>query len=262
MPLHDWSTLTGWEGVHSVWNVELLYAIKPQLPPAYRAHIGATPTFAIGGPDGGPDGGVRDAGDAPAVTPAADPGREPDEEVAVATLGTDTAVLVERAGRLVAAIELVWRRNEEWPSARGGLRGDVHGLPAPRRPPAAGRRPPPAGVVLVRRRGRVGAGTGPAGGPGPVRGRVPGRRFVSGRRAVPGRLAAAAGGRRAASADATAPVGGRVGRREFGRDLPAGNRGGVPDLSRRGGVFPPPPSAGIVRGPGRGNPAPTDPVKT
>ena len=141
MPLHDWSALTGWEGVHQVWGVELLYAIKPQLPPAFRAYIGTTPTFAIGGPDVG----VRDwpASGSPSV--AADIGPEPDEEVAVATLAGDTAVLVERAGRLVAAIELVSPRNKDRPAARAAyaaayaaflLRGvhlllvDVHRRPA------------------------------------------------------------------------------------------------------------------------------------
>ncbi len=147
MPLHDWSALPGWDGVHQVWGVELLYAIKPQLPPAYRAYIGTTPTFAIGGPgDGRPDVGVRDwpAGGPPA-TLAADAGPEPDEEVAVATLATDTALLVERAGRLVAAVELVSPRNKDRPSAQAAyaaayagylLRGvhlllvDVHRRPA------------------------------------------------------------------------------------------------------------------------------------
>ena len=149
MPLHDWSTLTVWEGVHQVWGVELLYAIKPLLPPAYRAYIGATPTFAIGGPDDGgrPDVGVRDRspGDPPPSAPTAEAGPEPDEEVAVATLAADTAVLVERAGRLVAAIELVSPRNTDRPSARAAyaaaytgylirgvhlLRVDVHRRPA------------------------------------------------------------------------------------------------------------------------------------
>ncbi|MGL6094753.1 MAG: hypothetical protein ACRC7O_02980, partial [Fimbriiglobus sp.] len=61
MPLHDWTTLSGWDGVHQVWGVELLYALKPLLPPAYRAYIGTSPTFAIGGTaDGRPYVGVRD----------------------------------------------------------------------------------------------------------------------------------------------------------------------------------------------------------
>ena len=50
MPLHDWSSLPGWDGVHQVWIVELLYWIKPRLPEGYRAYIGTTPAFAIGAP--------------------------------------------------------------------------------------------------------------------------------------------------------------------------------------------------------------------
>ena len=120
MPLHDWAALTGWEGVHQVWGVELLYAIKPLLPAAYRAYIGTTPTFAIGHPDDGrPDVGVRNwPADGPPATPHADPGPEPDEEIAVATLPTDTAVLIERDRRLVAAVELVSPRNKDRASSQ------------------------------------------------------------------------------------------------------------------------------------------------
>ncbi|MBX9625063.1 MAG: hypothetical protein K2X82_14745 [Gemmataceae bacterium] len=50
MPLHDWTGLPGWDEVRQVWMVELLYAVKPLLPPAYRATIGTTPTFAIRAP--------------------------------------------------------------------------------------------------------------------------------------------------------------------------------------------------------------------
>ena len=50
MPLHDWASMTGWEGVLQVWIVELLYWLKPRLPAGYRATIGTTPTFAIGAP--------------------------------------------------------------------------------------------------------------------------------------------------------------------------------------------------------------------
>lgn len=122
MPLHDWSTLAGWDGVHQVWGVELLYAIKPLLPPAYRAYIGTSPTFAIGSPaDGRPDVGVRDWPASDSSPPSdAESGSEPDEEVAVATLAADTAVLVEREGRLVAAIELVSPRNKDRASAQEG----------------------------------------------------------------------------------------------------------------------------------------------
>ena len=62
MPLHGYSyALPGWDGVHQVWIVELLYCIKPRLPAGYRAYIGTTPTFAIGAPaEQRPDLGVRD----------------------------------------------------------------------------------------------------------------------------------------------------------------------------------------------------------
>ena len=128
MPLHDWSALPEWGGVHQVWGVELLYAIKPQLPPAYRAYIGTTPTFAIGGPeDGRPDVRVRDwpAGETPAVV--SDNGPEPDEEISVATLATDTALLIERSGRLVAAVELVSPRNKDRTSAQDAYAGAYAG---------------------------------------------------------------------------------------------------------------------------------------
>ncbi len=122
MPLHDWATLNGWDGVHQIWLVELLYALRAELPSAYRAYIGTTPTFAIGAPgDGGrPDVGVLDWPPAPVPgTPAALAGDlEPDDELAVATLSADTALLVERGGRLVSAIELVSPRNKDRASAQ------------------------------------------------------------------------------------------------------------------------------------------------
>ena len=60
MPLHEWSALPGWDGVHQVWIVELLYYLQPRLPAGYRAYIGTTPTFAIGAPSKKrPDVGVR-----------------------------------------------------------------------------------------------------------------------------------------------------------------------------------------------------------
>lgn len=125
MPLHDWASLSGWDGVHQVWMVELLYAIKPQLPPAYRAYIGTTPTFAIGAPDDArPDIGVRDWPVEPTpLAPPADTGPDPDDEVAVATISADTALLVERGGRLVAAVELVSPRNKDRISAQTAYAG-------------------------------------------------------------------------------------------------------------------------------------------
>ena len=128
MALHDWATLSGWEGVHQVWIVELLYAIKPLLPAEYRAYVGTTPTFAIGAPsvEARPDVGVRawppvesspTSAASPVDSPTQPDGAEPDEEVAVAALVQDTALLIEREGRLVAAIELVSPRNKDRVSA-------------------------------------------------------------------------------------------------------------------------------------------------
>jgi hypothetical protein len=125
MPLHDWAALPGWEGVHQVWIVELLYWIKPRLPAGYRAYIGTTPTFAIGAPAEDRPDVVRDwpLASGPEATveppPAApsDPAEEPDQEIAVATLQGDTALLIERQGLLVAAVELVSPRNKDRPSA-------------------------------------------------------------------------------------------------------------------------------------------------
>ncbi len=127
MPLHEWTAIPGWDGVHQVWIVELLYWIKPRLPAGYRAYIGTTPTFAIGAPtEQRPDVGVRDwpQGTGPQTaepeSPAAAPGdsaEEPDVEIAVATLAPDKALFVERQDQLIAAIELVSPRNKDRPSA-------------------------------------------------------------------------------------------------------------------------------------------------
>ena len=59
MPLHDWSSLDGWEGVHDIWLVDLLRHIKPQLPPEYRAHLGTVPTVTIDSVASKPDVAIR-----------------------------------------------------------------------------------------------------------------------------------------------------------------------------------------------------------
>ncbi len=120
MPLHDWAELSGWEGVHQIWMVELLYWLRPRLPAGYRAYIGTTPTFAIDAPpEDRPDVDVRDWPETAEATPQSsgasdEPDQiEPDQEVAVTTLSGDKAVFVEHAGRLVAAVELVSPRNKD-----------------------------------------------------------------------------------------------------------------------------------------------------
>jgi hypothetical protein len=132
MPLHDWSEVPGWEGVHQIWMVELLYWIKPRLPAGFRAYLGTTPTFAIGAPpEDRPDVGVRDwpqdsGPPLPETSPAPPNGEsseEPDEEIAVATLEGDTGLFVEYQGRLVAAVELVSPRNKDRPSSCAAYAG-------------------------------------------------------------------------------------------------------------------------------------------
>jgi hypothetical protein len=127
MPLHDWTELTGWDGLHQIWIVELLYWVKPRLPPGYRAYVGTTPTFAVAAPpEDRPDVGVHgvlsgppSAPDtAPQETAAGAPTEEPDQEIAVASLETSSALLVERQGRLIAAVELVSPRNKDRLAAR------------------------------------------------------------------------------------------------------------------------------------------------
>jgi hypothetical protein len=125
MPLHDWSDLTGWEGMHHLWITELLRWIKPRLPVGYRAYIGSAPLLAVGAPVDCPDVGVRSWSPAEATRlpglPLAETNTdraEPDEEIAVATLDPETAVYVERHGRLIAAVELISPRHKDRPIAR------------------------------------------------------------------------------------------------------------------------------------------------
>ena len=123
MPLHDWSALGGWEGFHTLWNVELLKWIKPRLPAEYRAVIGSARTLAVGAGDEKPDVAVR-SWDRPDDSPDGNRGDpyepEPDEEVATTTLDPEQSLLVTTRGRLVAAVELVSPRNKDRPAARAG----------------------------------------------------------------------------------------------------------------------------------------------
>ncbi len=124
MPLHDWSSLSGWDGLHDIWIVELLRHIKPRLPEGYRAYIGTAPALSVGAPLERPDVSVRHwrpEAPAPEPTMASDAAvavSEPDIEVASPTLDPQSALFVTAAGRLVAAVEIVSPRNKDRPSAR------------------------------------------------------------------------------------------------------------------------------------------------
>src|SRR5438270_4354144 len=123
MPLHNWDDLPGWEGLRTIWIVELLRSIRPRLPEGYRAYIGSTPALTIGAPLEKPDVSVRHWLPEPPPPPATTSGEltalpEPDVETATLVLDPQTAVYVATHNRMVAAIELVSPRNNDRLSAR------------------------------------------------------------------------------------------------------------------------------------------------
>jgi len=116
MPLHDWATTSGWEGVHLLWMTELVRHLKGRLPAGFRAYLGTVPVIAVGEPAVRRDVSVRS--EASLRPTATGDGMEPDVEVAVATLDPEPALHVAYAGRLVAAVELVSPRNKDRAVAR------------------------------------------------------------------------------------------------------------------------------------------------
>jgi hypothetical protein len=119
MPLHDWSDANGWEGMQLLWIAELLRYLKARLPAGYRAYLGSGPGVAIGAPSLRPDVGVREHAESSVESPAVSRAvSEPDIEVAVAALDPVPALFVERDGRLVGAVELVFPRNKDRAVAR------------------------------------------------------------------------------------------------------------------------------------------------
>jgi hypothetical protein len=99
--------------MHHLWITELFRWIKPRLPMGFRVSIGSAPLLAVGAPAERPDVAVRSWPVATEETPV-----EPDEEIAVATMDPETAVFVERQGRLIAAVEVISPRNKDRPIAR------------------------------------------------------------------------------------------------------------------------------------------------
>lgn len=123
MPLHDWAELSGWEGVHLLWMTELLRHLKSELPVGFRAYLGAGPALAIGAPSLRPDVSVRShrasvTTEVASELAGAEAASQPDVEVAVAALETEPSVLIERDGRLTAAVELISPRNKDRSVAR------------------------------------------------------------------------------------------------------------------------------------------------
>jgi hypothetical protein len=125
MPLHDWSELSGWEGVHLLWMTELLRHLKARLPGGYRAYLGTGPAVAVGAPPARPVVAVRSHGAIPLAggSGGTGGGAEPDVEIAVAALEPAPTLFVERDKRLVAAVEFVSPRNKDRPVARATYLG-------------------------------------------------------------------------------------------------------------------------------------------
>ncbi len=122
MPLHDWSDDRGWDSVHQLWIVHLLFWLRERLPAGYRAYLGSVPGLTIETEAGRPDVGVRPW--RPEAKPPESPGvvaevSAPDYRgVAGFTRDPQLAVHVVRQGQLIAAIELVSPRNKDRPAAR------------------------------------------------------------------------------------------------------------------------------------------------
>lgn len=128
MPLRDHfrpplSTVSRWQALHAVWPTMILQRLNPLLPEGYRAEprvqlgteyeidigtIDARPARADGHPHAGGGGTAVLTAHAPTVNEATELD-EPDE-VGVRVYGAD--------GELVAAVELVSRRNKDRPDSR------------------------------------------------------------------------------------------------------------------------------------------------
>jgi hypothetical protein len=115
MPLHDWSELGGWEGMHLLWMSELVRYLKTRLPDGFRAYLGTGPAVAVGAPAMRPDVGVRshEHPDHRASSAPETASPDPDIEIAVAALESVPTLFVERDDRLVSAVELVSPRNKD-----------------------------------------------------------------------------------------------------------------------------------------------------
>src|SRR4051794_14643416 len=121
MPLHDWSRLPEWEGVHQLWIVGLYQDIKSKLPPGYRAGLATVPSLTIGGPATHPDVSVQRTPSPP--DPVAEPAPDElsgfDTEVTLLSLDPTTMIRVFRGNEFVAAVELISPRNKDRESSRG-----------------------------------------------------------------------------------------------------------------------------------------------
>src|SRR3954470_6723035 len=121
MPLHDWSKLPEWEGVHQLWIVELYRDVRSKLPPGYRAGLATVPSLTVGAPPTHPDVSVHHE-----QNPAPAHGTEfsPDDlsgfdtEVTVLSLDPTKMIRVYRGSELVSVLELISPENKDRDSKR------------------------------------------------------------------------------------------------------------------------------------------------
>jgi len=115
MPLHDWSRLPEWEGVHQLWIGELYRSLKAKLPAGYRAGLATVPSLTIGRPASHPDINVRWHPGLPdlAAEPSLDDLTGFDTEVTILAIDPSTMVQVFRGAALVAVLELISPRNKD-----------------------------------------------------------------------------------------------------------------------------------------------------
>ena len=115
MALHDWAKLDGWEGVHQFWTNEIAHDLKANLPPGYRAIVGASPLVLMPENGGKPDVAVSQV--LPRPEPSSDGADrsplEPDYQAVVTFLEQDLTLSITRNGRVVAVIELISPRNKD-----------------------------------------------------------------------------------------------------------------------------------------------------
>ena len=119
MALHDWAKLDGWEGVHQFWMHEITRDLKANLPPGYRAIVGASPLVLMPENGGKPDVAVSQL--MPRPEPSQGVARspfEPDYQATVTFLEQDLTLSVTRSGRVVAVVELISPRNKDRNEAR------------------------------------------------------------------------------------------------------------------------------------------------
>ena|SRR5205085_7338421 len=100
MPLHDWSELSRWQGVHLFWIAELVRSLKASLPAGYHAYCASGRPVAVGAPAALHKVAIRSAlalasrGQQGCTVP----GEHGTPEVAVTAIDSAPALYVERDG--------------------------------------------------------------------------------------------------------------------------------------------------------------------